>query len=121
MLHVVMLKSSKRRERIRGIGASPGRATGIIAEITEKNSVKSSIGYKKKVIVVDSITPYMTLLIFDCAAIVTETGGITCHGAAVARELGIPCVVGLGPDIKKLKEGMQVFVDGASGEISIIN
>ena len=117
---MVLLKNPRRKRKLYGIGASPGKVTGVIVKITEENILEKASKYKKKVVVTDSITPSMTLLIIDCTAIVTETGGITCHGAAVSRELGIPCVVGLGPHVKKLKEGMQVSVDGATGEISII-
>ncbi|HWB70412.1 MAG TPA: putative PEP-binding protein, partial [Solirubrobacterales bacterium] len=52
------------------------------------------------------------------AAIVTDTGGMTCHAAIVSRELGIPCVVGTGEATKVLDDGMTVTVDAGLGRVS---
>ena len=49
-------------------------------------------------------------------AIVTERGGETCHAAIVARELGVPCVVGC-KDLDRLTEGALVTVDGSAGKV----
>jgi len=54
------------------------------------------------------------------AAIVTDKGGRTSHAAIVSRELGIPCIVGAGDATKVLKDGMEVTVDCASGEVGNI-
>jgi len=51
------------------------------------------------------------------SAIVTDSGGMTCHAAIVSRELGIPCVVGAGDATEKLRNGEAVTVDGASGQV----
>ncbi len=48
-------------------------------------------------------------------AIVTDSGGMTCHAAIVSRELGIPCVVGTGEATKKLRDGEIVTVDATHG------
>ncbi|UGA40762.1 hypothetical protein JOS77_18635 [Chromobacterium haemolyticum] len=50
------------------------------------------------------------------AAIVTNRGGRTCHAAIIARELGIPAVVGCGDATQVLSEGMQVTVSCAEGD-----
>jgi pyruvate,water dikinase len=49
------------------------------------------------------------------AAIVTDSGGMTCHAAIVSRELGIPCVVGTGDATAKLRDGELVTVDATKG------
>jgi pyruvate,water dikinase len=49
------------------------------------------------------------------AAIVTDSGGMTCHAAIVSRELGIPCVVGTGEATRKLRDGEIVTVDATQG------
>jgi pyruvate,water dikinase len=54
------------------------------------------------------------VIVVGCAAIVSETGGLLDHGAAMARELGIPCVVGCRDAWSRLADGMIVTVeDGA--------
>jgi pyruvate,orthophosphate dikinase len=50
-------------------------------------------------------------------AILTETGGATCHAAVVSRELGTPCVVGCGVGSLSGLAGLLVTVDGSSGEV----
>lgn len=51
------------------------------------------------------------------AAIVTERGGRTCHSAIISRELGIPCIVGTGNATEKIKNGMEITVSCAEGDI----
>ena len=51
------------------------------------------------------------------AALVTNTGGMTCHAAIVARELGVPCVVGTRTATRDLHDGTTVTVDGAHGQV----
>ncbi|HEU4706210.1 MAG TPA: putative PEP-binding protein, partial [Solirubrobacterales bacterium] len=55
------------------------------------------------------------------AAIVTDSGGMTCHAAIVSRELGIPCVVGTGEATKVLQDGQVVTVDAGAGVVSAGN
>ncbi len=50
-----------------------------------------------------------------------EVGGLMTHGAVVAREYGIPAVVGLHEATTRLKTGQRVRVDGSSGRISVLN
>ncbi len=51
------------------------------------------------------------------AAIVTDSGGRTCHAAIVSRELGVPCVVGTGRASKEIRNGKEITVSCAEGEI----
>ena len=55
------------------------------------------------------------------AAIVTDEGGITSHAAIVARELGLPCIVGTVHATKSLKNGDRVEVDAFTGVVRKIN
>jgi pyruvate,water dikinase len=52
------------------------------------------------------------------AAVVTDSGGMTCHAAIVSRELGVPCVVGAGRATSTLRDGDLVTVDGGAGTVS---
>ena len=62
-------------------------------------------------------SPDMVPAMTRAAAIVTDEGGMTCHAAIVARELGIPCIVGASDATELLKEGILVTVDGSMGVV----
>lgn len=70
------------------------------------------------VVVTRAVTPALAVIVVGCAAIVSETGGLLDHGAALARELGIPCVVGCHDAWSLLSDGMLVTVDGAAGRVT---
>jgi phosphoenolpyruvate-protein kinase (PTS system EI component) len=57
----------------------------------------------------------MAVLVGGAVALVAEHGGPLGHGAALARELGIPCVVGCAGALALLADGDEVLVDGAAG------
>jgi pyruvate,water dikinase len=54
------------------------------------------------------------------AALVIDVGGAISHGAIVARELGIPCVIGTGDGTRVLSDGDTVSVDGSSGTVLVL-
>ena len=54
------------------------------------------------------------------AAVVTDHGGVLSHPAIVAREYGIPAVVGTGSATTRLRDGQMVCVDGAAGRVEIV-
>jgi pyruvate,water dikinase len=64
------------------------------------------------VIVTRAITPALAVFVIGCAAIISETGGPLDHGAAIARELGIPFIVGCKDAWSLLRDGMHVTIDG---------
>jgi len=68
------------------------------------------------VLVADMTDPNWEPVMKRAAAIVTNRGGRTCHAAIIARELGIPAVVGCGDAMAKLKDGMLVTVSCAEGD-----
>jgi pyruvate,water dikinase len=70
-----------------------------------------------EVLVAPATSPDWEPVMKAAAAIVTERGGRTCHAAIVARELGVPAVVGVGHATKLLKSGSRVTVSCADGEI----
>lgn len=61
-----------------------------------------------------------TLLFPRAAAVITDVGAPLSHAAIVARELGIPAVVGCGVATQRLKTGDRVEVDGSRGEVRVI-
>jgi pyruvate,water dikinase len=70
-----------------------------------------------EVLVADTTTPDWEPVMKNAAAIVTNRGGRTCHAAIVARELGVPAVVGTGDAMQSIPEGKVVSVSCAEGEV----
>jgi pyruvate,water dikinase len=62
-----------------------------------------------------------TPLFLRAAAVVTDVGAPLSHAAIVARELGIPAVVGCGDATMRLKTGDRVLVDGSQGTVQILS
>ncbi|MER3431524.1 MAG: phosphoenolpyruvate synthase [Blastocatellia bacterium] len=74
--------------------------------------------FKEGEILVTTMTdPAWEPIMKKAAAIVTERGGRTCHSAIISRELGIPCIVGTGNATGKIKNGMEITVSCAEGDI----
>ena len=94
------------------IGTGPVR---IVQSISEMDKVQPG-----DVLVTDMTDPNWEPVMKRAAAIVTNRGGRTCHAAIIARELGIPAVVGCGHATDALKEGMLVTVSCAEGDTGFI-
>src|SRR5947207_13790826 len=71
---------------------------------------------KGDVLVTDMTDPNWEPVMKLAAAIITNRGGRTCHAAIIARELGIPAVVGSGDATQRLKDGQSVTVSCAEGD-----
>lgn len=106
---------SQRAVLVKGLGASPGIAGGPVRQFHEGMSL-DDVG-EGDIMVTQMTTPDMVPAMTRAAAIVTDEGGMTCHAAIVARELGIPCVVGATDATKVLKGGMMVTVHGQMGVV----
>src|SRR3989344_4989806 len=80
------------------------------------NSVRDIENFNKgEVLVTEMTDPDWEPIMKSAAAIVTNRGGKTCHAAIVARELGIPCIVGTGNGTEKVKNGQKITVSCAEG------
>jgi len=53
--------------------------------------------------------------------LVTDIGGILAHGSIVAREYGIPAVLGTGNGTQRIKSGQQITVDGDTGKVTLLD
>lgn len=98
---------------VKGAPASIGSAFGPVKIIHQPSEIDKV--EKGDILVTEMTTPDYVPAMRRAAAIVTDTGGRTCHAAIVSRELGIPCVVGTGTATTSLKMGQVVTVDGQSG------
>jgi pyruvate,water dikinase len=103
---------------LQGNAGSPGTARGparVIRSLAE--SAKLQPG---DILVAETTAPPWTPLFASAAAVVTDTGGILSHCAVVAREYGIPAVVGTGTATMMIQDGQTVEVDGQAGTVRII-
>lgn len=101
---------------VRGLGAAPGRASGAVRLLRSLDEAgKLGAG---DVLVTHMTSPDWVPLMRKAAAIVTDSGGMTCHAAIVSRELGIPCVVGTGEATKRLRDAEYVTVDATHGTVT---
>ena len=111
--------TAERTVLVKGLPASPGRVSGIAHVILSPNLIDN---FKEGEILVTEMTaPDWVPAMKKAKAIVTDSGGMTCHASIVSRELGIPCVVGTksrGTSATlKIETGMQITVDATNGVI----
>lgn len=107
----------KRKGRVLVAGTAVGAKIGQ-GKVDIIRSVKEiSRFHPGGVLVTEMTDPDWEPVMKQAAAIVTNSGGRTCHAAIVSRELGIPCVVGTGNGTSVLKPGRQVTVSCAEGEV----
>jgi pyruvate,water dikinase len=100
-----------------GQGASPGRATGRVRNV---HSMADSDAFEPgEVLVARATAPAWTPLFDRAAAVVTDGGTLAAHASLVAREYGIPAVVGTGDATRRLRTGQVVTVDGSTGIVEI--
>lgn len=102
-------------DSLTGIGGSSGEAVGTVCIVTSPNEFYKL--QKGQVLVCKYTDPEWTPLFTLAAAVVSDTGGSLSHAAIVAREYGIPAVLGTGSATTVLKDGDRVLVDGIKGEV----
>ncbi len=110
-----VVKPAKAGEVLQGAGASPGVVRGrarIMFDPTD--GARLSRG---DILVAKFTDPGWTPLFLTAGGLVMEVGGIISHGAVVAREYGLPAVVGIKHATRILREGEVVEIDGGSGEV----
>ncbi|MCW2690542.1 MAG: PEP-utilizing enzyme mobile region [Mycobacterium sp.] len=103
---------------VRGTPAGPGVVEGIVRVVLDADS--DDVLDDGEVLVCKFVDPGWTALVSLAGALVTDIGSAASHGAIVARELGITCVVGTGNGTKALRTGDVVRVDGSTGEIAVL-
>ena len=100
-----------------GEPASPGRASGVIRIV---HGPEDFGGFRDgEVLVARLTTPAWTPLFARAAAVVTDGGTLAAHASLVAREYGIPAVVGTGDATLRLRNGQAVTVDGGAGTVEL--
>jgi phosphohistidine swiveling domain-containing protein len=110
--------AASRATTLRGVGFGP-RVVGRVVRFASLASGAATPVGRGDVIVSRAITPALAMVVDGCAALVSETGGLLDHGAALARELGITCVVGCADAWTQLGDGTLVSVDGDAGLVDL--
>jgi pyruvate,water dikinase len=100
-----------------GFAVSPGRVTApasVILSPAEFGNMRPG-----SILVCPTTTPAWTPLFAQARGLVTDIGGILAHGSIVAREYGIPAVMGTGTATQRIASGQQVTVDGDAGTVTL--
>ncbi len=111
-------EQSDDQRAVTGIGASPGTIEGIarvVRTVDEFDDVRDG-----DILVCQMTNPAWVVLFTKIAGLVTDTGGTTSHPAVLAREFGIPAVVGTSVATQRIVTGDRLKVDGSSGQVEIV-
>ena len=103
---------------LRGIPASAGVASGP-ARVLRLSDATTGLG-PGDILVVAHADVAWTPVFSVVAGVVTEAGGMLCHAAVVAREIGIPAVVGVDDATRLIADGAQIRIDGSEGVLTVI-
>lgn len=105
-------------KRLTGIAASPGIAEGAARVISSPEEIlKVKDG---EILVAPTTAPSWNVVFGKIKAAVTDIGGLMSHAAIVAREYGLPAVVGVGYATQVIKDGMKIRVNGDEGVVEIL-
>jgi phosphohistidine swiveling domain-containing protein len=100
-----------------GIGVSFGRVRGPCLLVTEPRAVTTVRGH---IVVAQSTDPGWLPLMLSARGLLVEQGSLLSHSAIVARELGLPAVVGIPGLMTRLRSGWEVELDGGTGRVRIL-
>lgn len=103
---------------VSGLSVSPGVYEGVARVVLDEADFDKI--QRGDVLVTRSTSPYFNVVLPLLGAIVTDRGGQLCHAAIVAREYGIPGVVGTKDACRLIPNGARVRVDGGSGQVTVL-
>ena len=106
---------SSGKSLVSGLGASPGVVSGVVRVLA--SPAESASMQTGEILVTRMTSPDWVPIMRRAKAVVTDSGGMTSHAAIVARELGIPCIVGAHDATRVLATGTLVTVDGLAGTV----
>jgi pyruvate,water dikinase len=118
-VHEWLSASSVLTDTMTGIAGSPGIAEGlarVILDVEQLADVQDG-----EILVAPFTSTSWTPVFGRIAAAVTDIGGVMCHAAIVAREYGLPAVLGTGSATKRIATGDLIRVDADNGTVTIIN
>jgi pyruvate,water dikinase len=115
--HAYYGSSNSDGKTLEGAPVSPGVVEGVAHVMLNPSSEKLLLG---EILVCPATDPAWTPLFLAAGGLVMEVGGLMTHGSIVAREYGIPAVVGVYDATSKLKTGQKIRVDGEKGTVTIL-
>jgi phosphohistidine swiveling domain-containing protein len=104
-------------DTVTGIGASGGVVEGTVRIVHDPSFSEIE---PDEVLVCTTTDPSWAAALFLSSALVVDIGGLLSHAAVVAREIGVPCVIGTGNGTRVLRTGDIVRVDGNAGTVTIL-
>jgi pyruvate, water dikinase len=105
-------------DRLSGLGVSAGVYEGtarVVIDVNDEIALEPG-----EVLVCATTDPSWVALMTLAGALVIDIGAAASHGAVVARELGVPCVIGTGSGTRALRDGDRVRVDGSAGVVDVL-
>ena len=102
-----------------GFAVSPGEVTAPASVIRSPEDFDKMV--PDTILVCTSTTPAWTPLFAQGKGLVTDIGGALAHGSIVAREYGIPAVMGTGVATHRIESGQRIKVDGDSGSVTLVD
>src|SRR5215207_2752030 len=106
-------------DTIKGVAASAGQVTAPGRVLSGPEDFGQM--QPREVLVASITTPAWTSLFAMASAVVTDVGGPLSHSSIVAREYGIPAVLGTGVATRRIQSGQSVRVDGAAGTVTLLD
>jgi pyruvate,water dikinase len=105
---------------VKGLGVSKGVTRAIAQVISPDHHHHEKIPAGSVIVLPNVMTDYLNL-IRKSAGFIMEKGSAVCHGAILAREIGIPAIVGANKATSLIKSGDQILVDGDTGEVFLVD
>jgi pyruvate,water dikinase len=105
------------RDRLQGVSACGGASQGtahVIEDVAQIGAFRAG-----EILVTRQTDPGWAAVFFMVKGLVIERGGMLSHGAIIAREYGIPAVVGVEDATRRIRTGDQVRVDGDQGVVEL--
>ncbi len=104
-------------EVVMGSPVSPGFVEGIVRVVLDARGAQLNPG---EILVCPGTDPAWTPLLMAASGLIMEVGGLMTHGSVVAREFGIPAVVGVHRATERFHDGQRVRINGSTGEIEVM-
>lgn len=102
---------------LKGTGCCPGVVRGRVRVVRDPANPGELAG---RIMVAERTDPGWTLLFPAAAGLLVQRGSLLSHSAIVAREVGLPCIVAIPALLERLREGDEVEMDGATGEVRVL-
>jgi len=115
--NVACIDNTERDQPVQGVGVSPGSASGVARIVSDPNQCDQF--ERGDILVCRNTDPSWAPIFTLAGGIVTDMGGMLSHGAIIARELSVPCVVNTKVGTKTIQDGAWVHIDGTTGQINV--